>query len=40
MSKNSNKSNYNQFMEWRKDMVQRGVIKTRKKPNLKPMKSL
>ncbi len=40
MSKNSNKSNYNQFMEWRKDMVRRGVIKMKKKPNLKPMKSL
>ena len=40
MSSNSNKANYLQFMEWRKGMVQRGVIKTKNKLNLKPMKSL
>tara|TARA_B100000768_G_C11202046_1_gene342203 strand:+ start:721 stop:843 length:123 start_codon:yes stop_codon:yes gene_type:complete len=40
MSINSKKANYFQFMEWRKGMVQKGVIKTKKKPNLKPMKSL
>ena len=40
MSINSNKANYFQFMEWRKGMVQRGVIKVKKKTNSKPIKSL
>tara|TARA_R110000782_G_scaffold35099_1_gene84050 strand:+ start:3798 stop:3920 length:123 start_codon:yes stop_codon:yes gene_type:complete len=40
MSINSNKANYLQFMEWRKGMVQRGVIKVKKKTNPKLNKSL
>jgi len=40
MSKNSHKANYTQFMEWRKDMVRRGVIKITKKKNLKPLKAI
>ena len=40
MSINSNKANYLQFMEWRKGMVQRGVIKVKKNNKPKPMKVL
>jgi len=40
MSKNSHKSNYTQFMEWRRMMVQKGSIKIKKRKNLKPLKSL
>jgi len=31
MSKNSHKSNYTQFMEWRRMMIQKGSIKINKK---------
>ena len=40
MSKNSPKSLYNHFMDWRNTMVKRGFIKINKKKNLKPLQPI